>query len=574
MEQRQSSVEARVEELARTVQELARKLEALERAGFVPARSGLLSGLDASPSAAPKEGGATLVGVASHFGGFCVALGGAYLLRALAESGAVGLGLGLGLGLAYAAGLLALAARAAASKRSLGATFHALAAAAVAFPLVFEGTLRHGALPPWVASLLLSAFAAAGLALAWRGSLRAVAWVFVMGPLLSGFVLLFKTRALVVFGPEALAATVAAAVVGYSRGWGGLRWTAALLLDLAMALLWVVCAGLKGPAWLPAPTVVTAQVVFLVTFLGLFAARTFWRKQPVFVFELAQTALALLLGFEGALHLAGRQPAAPAALALLLAALCYGAALSGRAPGGALGFAYFSSVASVLMLEGLRAALPPLPLVLVFGALAVGASALGKRPECHCLQAHAALFGFASAAASGGMAAAVDGFTGNPAGPWADPGLAPWLSVVAGAAAYAVLVRRGGAEAHWGWTFPRAALLLATLAAFGGWLMAQLARAFAQAPGDAADGGRLAALRTAVLAAAALALAAGGSRRFREMRWLVYPLIGLSALKVLVEDVPQGRPATLVLSLVAFGGSLIAAPILLRLERSGGPGGV
>lgn len=569
MDQRPASVESRLEELSCAIRELSRRLEVLERSDSARANDSLAS--TARPRAeeeAPKEGGVTLVGLASPLGRFCVALGGAYLLRALAEGGTVSLGLGLGLGLAYAAALLGLAA---ASKQNLSAIFHALAAAAVAFPLLFEGTLRHGALPVWLASLLLSTFAAAGLAIALRRKQRAVAWLFAMGPLLAGFVLLFKTRALPVFGPEALAVTAAAVAIGDARGWAVLRWTAALLLDIAMALLWVVCAGLKGPAWLPAQSVVIAQAVFFATFLALFAARTFWLKRPLFVFEVTQTTLALLVGFEGALQLAGQHAWAPAALALGLAALCFAAALSERAPGGAVAFAYFSTLAAGLTIEGLRAALPPAPLVLAFSALAVASAALGKRAGCQCLQVHAALFGFAAAAASGGLSAAVDGFAGDPAGPWSEAGLFPWLSAAAGAAAYAVLLRRSAHDSHWGWDLPRTALVLATVAAAGGWVVAVLARALAQAPGGLADGGRLAALRTAVLAAAALALAAGGSWRFREMRWLVYPLLGLGALKVLIEDIPHGRPATLVLSLVVFGGALIAAPMLLRHDAKRSP---
>jgi hypothetical protein len=45
---------------------------------------------------------------------------------------------------------------------------------------------------------------------------------------------------------------------------------------------------------------------------------------------------------------------------------------------------------------------------------------------------------------------------------------------------------------------------------------------------------------------------------------MVYPLLALTALKFLVEDLAGGRPLTLFLAFMAFGTTLIAAPRLLK----------
>ncbi|HEY5113807.1 MAG TPA: hypothetical protein VIJ45_06825, partial [Coriobacteriia bacterium] len=87
------------------------------------------------------------------------------------------------------------------------------------------------------------------------------------------------------------------------------------------------------------------------------------------------------------------------------------------------------------------------------------------------------------------------------------------------------------------------------------------------APGHGADAGVVATVRTSVLAAAALALAwAGRYRRFREAAWLLYPVLVVGGLKLLVEDLPRSRPATLFIALALYGGALIVAPRLGRVR--------
>jgi hypothetical protein len=74
-------------------------------------------------------------------------------------------------------------------------------------------------------------------------------------------------------------------------------------------------------------------------------------------------------------------------------------------------------------------------------------------------------------------------------------------------------------------------------------------------------------LRTAALALLAVGLGAAARRwPLPELAWLVYPVLALGGLKLLTEDLREGRPATLFLSLVLYGGALIAAP---RLRKRG-----
>jgi hypothetical protein len=71
-----------------------------------------------------------------------------------------------------------------------------------------------------------------------------------------------------------------------------------------------------------------------------------------------------------------------------------------------------------------------------------------------------------------------------------------------------------------------------------------------------------------VIAIAALALAAGRRRTGRpELAGLAYALLAIGGLKLLLDDVPAGRPSTLFVSLACYGLALVSTASLLRTPR-------
>jgi hypothetical protein len=64
--------------------------------------------------------------------------------------------------------------------------------------------------------------------------------------------------------------------------------------------------------------------------------------------------------------------------------------------------------------------------------------------------------------------------------------------------------------------------------------------------------------------AAVLLAMAGRWHRTAEAAWLVYPVLIAGAVKLLMEDVPAGRPGPLVVSLAVYGGAMILSPRLVR----------
>jgi hypothetical protein len=110
---------------------------------------------------------------------------------------------------------------------------------------------------------------------------------------------------------------------------------------------------------------------------------------------------------------------------------------------------------------------------------------------------------------------------------------------------------------------PRALVVALLVWGGAGALVALFTAIVSRAMGSAADAGVVATIRTATLAAAAVALAWAGQRdRFRESAWLLYPVLAAGGIKLLIEDLPLSKPATLFVALAAYGLALIAAPRL------------
>jgi hypothetical protein len=154
---RLSRLESRVEEMARSVAELDRRLAEVERGRAAPVPTPVIAPAGA---AAPIPMEADLTSSLAFFGRTVLALGGAYLVRAFTEAGALSPSLGIPLGLGYALSFVLLAHRAAAASRSTSAAFHCGAAALIGYPLLWETTVRLRFLEPRASALAETLFAA------------------------------------------------------------------------------------------------------------------------------------------------------------------------------------------------------------------------------------------------------------------------------------------------------------------------------------------------------------------------------------------------------------------------------
>ena len=405
--------------------------------------------------------------------------------------------------------------------------------------------------------------------MAWRQRLTLGAWLTTGLTLATAVALLVATRDLLAVFAALLAVAAGLEWLAYRERWLALRWAAALVLDAVALLLGVLMArpqGLpEGYAPVAAPVAAGALLALPALYIVSLAARTLHRERPVTPFEAAQGTLALVLGFGGAWRVLGAHGGSTTGLgvlALLLGALCYGAAFAfaERRPGQGRNFYFYATAGGLLALGGVNVVAfgPALPLAL--GALGLAAAVFGRRFDRMTLRVHGAFYLVAGALETGLFVACARSLAGQTTGP-----LPPLVWVAAVAAALGWLVLATDPRAPRSGTARAPQLLLATLAVFalGKALQAGLWSALGERV--AADPGVAAVLRTAVLAALALALAWGARRgAWPELGWLVYPLVALGGIKLLLQDLRDGRPATLVVSLALYGAVLVLAPRLMK----------
>ena len=207
-------------------------------------------GLDAAAAAAPPTPAQAVVATALtsgqlgrlpyFLGRLFLGLAGAYLLRALTESKTIGPAAGVGTGILYAVGWLIWAARVPATERAETA-LHGLTSVLVLSPLLWEATVRFGAITTWTASAILTFFILFGLIVSWRKNLLIVATIATVAGLATAAALLVATHDPLPF--TLLFLTVAAAVETSAclNHWLSERWLAALAADLSVLLAtWLV----------------------------------------------------------------------------------------------------------------------------------------------------------------------------------------------------------------------------------------------------------------------------------------------------------------------------------------------
>jgi hypothetical protein len=340
-------------------------------------------------------------------------------------------------------------------------------------------------------------------------------------------------------------------------------------------MTWLVSArggALEPSGRLAVPAAFWLALALPVVYLSMAAVRTLARQRDVTPFEALQSVASLFVGLGGAAAIsrASGSGEAPLGVAgLLLAAACYAVAFAfvERRAESARNFLFYASLAIGLVLSTSSLLLKDGALSALWSALGLATALLGARFDRKTLRVHAAVYLAAAALASGLASAPLEAFLGAAA-----PGRPPlfaWSAIALAASAVSwvfLAARRGAAGEPWHARLPALLAALPTLGgagALGVWLAYRLAT-------DSRDPGSLAAARTAVLSLSALALAAAWRRRgLPELRWLASALLAATAVKLLLQDVPNGRPASLVVAFAFYGLALTFAPRWLRGPVSG-----
>jgi hypothetical protein len=476
--------------------------------------------------------------LAALFGWALLGLAGAYLLRAVTESGRIPGVAGAAMGILYAAWWLFLAARRAWEKPLFSAV-HGLTAALILSPMLWEVTVRFRTFSAPVASAVLVLFAVWGLAIGWQRKLAAIAWIGTLAGVLTATALYRETHDAAAWSVSTLVIAAAVECCACRNRWLGLRWVVAAFADLVVLGLMFVASHGTG---VTAALVMSSQAALFAIYAAGTADRTVMRRLPVAWLEIAQLVFAFSIALSGAL---GTNLGVPAALVCLAAgAACYWAAF-GRFHRGR-NYLTYSTFGIVLAAAAGWLSLSGTPLTGAAAMAAVVTTWLGVQSGHRTLRIHGAacLLLAAWAGSVFQLAAARIVQTGTVAAPLA-PG---YLLAAAGALLCYLAIRRREIPAS-EVVIPAALLCFSLVGLVAGWIPAASAR-------------------TALVAGFAIAGAWCGRRWDRtELVWLIWPLLALAGVKVLLEDVHRSS-VTLFLSFLSGAVALILLPRLLR-QRAG-----
>jgi hypothetical protein len=549
--------DGRVARLELEVERLAGRVERLEAA---LASSSELEGHPVPfPTAQPDQPAATaavaerptLAGILALLGRASLVLGGAFLARAVTESGALPSAIGIGLGLAYAVFWTLVALR---TGDPLSATFHGATAALIAFPLIWESVTRFAVLSPRAGAAAIAATAFLLLGVAARRRLPSLAVAGVLGALAADLGLFGSTLAIDPCVGTALALAAATLWLEVARGWEAPRWLAALFASALVGVMAIIATRAGGPppayAGLGPRRVLVYASILAALFFAAAVVRVFGLARDIGPFEIVQVPVALAVGIASAASVLRAEGSSTIALGFVAVAcglLATAAAFPLARRGQAENAAAFAWTGLALVVLTAPLALEPPGRALLLCALAVAAAATaGSRT----LFGQSAVYLLWAVLAVGLPQAALAAAATHV------PVLTPATAAVSAAALLVFLLEmRGGEKAF----VPRAFAASLGLLGLGTAAMRVAAVLFGNgAPALSCAG-------TVILAGSAIGLAAlSRIPRFDEQRWLVYAVLVLAGVKLVFVDLSAGRALTLVVGFGAFGVALLTAPRLVR----------
>jgi hypothetical protein len=347
-----------------------------------------------------------------------------------------------------------------------------------------------------------------------------------------------------------------------------MAWTLGGLISTTILLMTTICLGApQERAWelFSTDMLLAIQLSWVVVFVGAVGYRKLTTREDLTLGEILSGIVVLAVGFGGATAVTRMTAVSGVSLGVVSLALAVGAygvafVVADRQARHRRSFIFYSSVALLVTLVASITVMHGPALTITFAAVALLTAWLGYRRARATLSLHSAVYILAAASTSGLLAGTIATFVnaGSLDGAWITPSV---LLVMAVAAVFVWLP----VAAHgrtWGRfsSIPKivvSALFLLSVVAVAETLAARAL------PAD--EPGMLASLRTAALALAAVTAAwFGRMPRWPEASRLVYPLLAIGGLKLVVQDLPAGRPLTLFLSFGIYGVALIVAPRLAR----------
>ena len=497
--------------------------------------------------------------------------GGAYLLRAITDFQVVPTAVGISMGATYALFWLFMAyKRSELAEQRASALFYGGASLLLVLPLLVEASGKFQLLSGTQGALALAVVSALALAVAVIRDLRILAWLVTAGGVVTAFVLLRVTHTAEPAGVILVLLGVAVLWACYLRQWRGPKWLAALG---AAAGVMAVAMLSTNDQWSVAPISSFLLASLMLGAYGVsYAVYTHLQSHNVAAFEPVQSLLGVLAaGVSAAVAVrAGQLSLAPVGLlALLLSAVTYALAFAPqtRSERGR-NFFFYSTLGLVLLVIGSALLVSPAIAAAAWCLLAIAMAWFSGRYERVALSLQCTFLLLAAGISSGILVTGWQAFAGG-AESW--PPFVPWHIVIALTTVACLFIPVAQHSERWGTLagLPQLIVLALSVWEVGGLMVTYVAPALAGTGTADPDPAVLAALRTAVLAVAAVSLAVSSRfKRWPEARWLVYPVLVLVGVKLFLEDFPHGQPVTLFIALALVGSALILVARLLARSDS------
>jgi hypothetical protein len=521
---------------------------------------------------APTAGDGFLANASTLIGRVLLIFGGAYLLRAITEFQVVPTGLGVSLGAAYALFWLFMAYRKGSDEaQRASALFYGGASVLLAMPLLVEATGRFALLSGAQGLVALTILCSVSLWVAASRDMRLLGWLITAGGIGTALVIMRLSRSAVPVSAFLIFLGAAALWATYVRPWKGQQWLGALGANVGVLSLALFS---RSDQWTVEPfAAFVSGAVLLLVYLSSFALHSHVRGNHVGLFEAVQALLAIGISFLAASLAAGAgQIAMPQVgmASLLLAACAYALAFSPETRSiRGRNFFFYSSLGLLLLVVGSALVLSPAIAAAAWSLLALVMAWFSGRYGRVALSLQCTFLLLAAGASSGILATGFQALAGATLESW--PALVPWHLVIALTTVACLFIPVAQHSDRWGVLagLPQLIVLALSVWEVGGLMIAYIAPVVAGVGGPDADPAVLAALRTAVLSAAAVTLALSSRhKRWPEARWLVYPVLILVGFKLFLEDFPNGQPVTLFVALAVVGSALILVARLLGRDST------
>jgi hypothetical protein len=520
---------------------------------------------------APDLGKASLSNVSTLTGSVLLIFGGAYLLRAITDLKFVPTAFGIFLGATYALLWLFMAYRTGRSEdKHTRALFYGASSIFLALPLLVESTTRFQLLSGRQGIVALTVFCTLSLLVAVARNLRILGWLVTAGGIVTVFIILNATHSAIFAATFLILLGLGSLWAVYSQQGMGTQGLGARGADAGVVVMALLTTSEQWSV--QALTVLVLAVVLLITYLVSFAIRTHVRGQNAGIFETVQSlvSIGVVTGAVSVASQAGQIALADVGIpTLLLSACAYGLAFTPETRGArGRNFYFYSTLGLGLLVIGSALIMSPAIAAAAWSLMALAMAWFSGRFGRVSLSLQCTFLLLAAGVGSGILTTGLDALAGDAMAEW--PPMVPWHLIIALTTVACLFIRVAQHSEHWGVLagLPQLIVLALSVWEVGGLMVVYVAPALAGVGGADANPAVLAALRTAVLSAASVTLALSSRfKRWPEARWLVYPVLLLVGAKLLVEDFPNGQPATLFVALALVGSALLLVAKLLTRDK-------